>query len=69
MMSCRPTWSTRWWHTARAYCAVQSGAGRTALHRVCAVRSAWRAGTDVDGPLVAVLARLVVVGADDMRLH
>jgi superfamily II DNA or RNA helicase len=43
--------------------------GRTALHRVAAVRATFPAGTDVDSPLVAVFARLVVVGADGARLH
>jgi superfamily II DNA or RNA helicase len=43
--------------------------GRTALHRVAAVRTAFPEGSDVDGPLIAVFARLVVVGADGARLH
>lgn len=43
--------------------------GRTALHRVAAVRADLPPGTDVDGPLLAVFARLVVVGADGSRLH
>jgi superfamily II DNA or RNA helicase len=43
--------------------------GRTALHRVAAVRALLPDGTDVDGLLIAVFARLVVVGADGARLH
>ncbi len=43
--------------------------GRTALHRVAAVRADLPAGTDVDAPLVTVFARLVVVGSDGARLH
>ncbi|MBI3688415.1 MAG: DEAD/DEAH box helicase [Actinobacteria bacterium] len=43
--------------------------GRTALRRVAAVRATLPAGTDVDGPLVAVFSRLVVIGADGTRLH
>jgi len=43
--------------------------GRTALHRVTAVRADLPDGSDVDAPLVAVFARLVVVGADGARLH
>jgi hypothetical protein len=43
--------------------------GRTALHRVAAVRADLPPGTDVDGLLLAVFARLVVVGADGSRLH
>jgi superfamily II DNA or RNA helicase len=43
--------------------------GRAALHRVSAVRGRLPQGSDVDGPLIAVFARLVVVGADGARLH
>lgn len=41
----------------------------TLLHRVGAVRAEMPPGTDVDGLLVTVFARLVVVGADGARLH
>lgn len=44
--------------------------GRAALHRVASFRFAPPSGTDIgDGLLVAVFARLVVVGADGRRLH
>jgi hypothetical protein len=43
--------------------------GGTHLHRLAAVRAALPSGTDVDGLLVTVFARLVVVGADGARLH
>ena len=43
--------------------------GRTALHRVTALGAELPADSDVDGPLVAVFSRLVVVGADGLRLH
>ncbi len=43
--------------------------GRTALHRIAGVRADLPDGCDVDAPLVAVFARLVVVGADGARLH
>lgn len=43
--------------------------GRTRLHRVAAVRAELPEASDVDGPLVAVFSRLVVVGADGARLH
>ena len=43
--------------------------GRTALHRIAAVRFTPPEDTVADGFLVAVFARLVVVGADGRRLH
>jgi superfamily II DNA or RNA helicase len=43
--------------------------GRTALHRIAAVTFAPPDGTVTDGLLIAVFARLVVVGADGQRLH
>jgi hypothetical protein len=43
--------------------------GRTSLHRVAAVRVALPGEAEIDGLLVAVFARLVVVGADGGRLH
>ncbi len=43
--------------------------GRTALHRITAVRFTPPAGAAIEGVLVAVFARLVVVGADGQRLH
>jgi hypothetical protein len=43
--------------------------GRTELHRVAAVSFIPPDGTAVEGFLVAVFARLVVVGADGQRLH
>ena len=43
--------------------------GRTALHRIAAVRFTPQDGADIEGLLVAVFARLVVVGADGQRLH
>ena len=43
--------------------------GRAALHRVSAVRAGLPDGSDIDGLLVAVFARLIVVGADGTRLH
>ncbi|MCA1672633.1 MAG: helicase, partial [Actinobacteria bacterium] len=43
--------------------------GRTPLNRVAAVRVALPAGTEITGLLVAIFARLVVVGADGARLH
>jgi len=42
---------------------------RTPLQRVTAIRAALPAAAEVDGLLVAVFARLVVVGADGTRLH
>jgi hypothetical protein len=39
------------------------------LRRVAAVRAALPDGSDVDGPLIAVFARLVVVSAEGARLH
>jgi hypothetical protein len=43
--------------------------GRAALHRVAALRFTPPEESGIDGPLVAVFARLVVVGADGGRLH
>lgn len=43
--------------------------GRTDLHRVTAVRFTPPAALALRGPVVMVLARLVVVGADGGRLH
>lgn len=43
--------------------------GSTDLHRVAAVRFTPPSGVDPRGPLVAVFARLVVVGSDGSRLH
>jgi hypothetical protein len=43
--------------------------GRAALHRVAAVRFAPPPEANVNGSLVAVFARLVLVGADGRRLH
>jgi hypothetical protein len=43
--------------------------GRAALHRVAALRFGPPAEAGIDGPLVAVFARLVVVGTDGGRLH
>lgn len=43
--------------------------GSTALRRVTAVRARLPDASDVDGALVTVFARLVVVGADGGRLH
>lgn len=43
--------------------------GRAALHRVAALRFTPPAEAGIDGPLVAVFARLVVVGTDGDRLH
>lgn len=43
--------------------------GRAALNRVAALRFAPPADAGVNGPLVAVFARLVLVGADGRRLH
>jgi superfamily II DNA or RNA helicase len=43
--------------------------GRAALHRVAGLRFTPPAEAGVDGLLVAVFARLVVVGADGGRLH
>jgi superfamily II DNA or RNA helicase len=43
--------------------------GRTTLHRVAALRFTPPAEASIDGPLVAVFARMVVVGADGGRLH
>ena len=43
--------------------------GRTALHRIAAVTFTPPEGTVTDGVLVAVFARLVIVGADGQRLH
>ncbi|MGH3222753.1 MAG: DISARM system SNF2-like helicase DrmD [Streptosporangiaceae bacterium] len=43
--------------------------GRAALHRVAALRFTPPAEAEIDGPLIAVFARLVVVGADGGRLH
>jgi hypothetical protein len=43
--------------------------GRTSLHRLTAVRFAPPADAGIDGVLIAVFARLVVVGADGRRLH
>jgi superfamily II DNA or RNA helicase len=43
--------------------------GRAALHRVAAFRFTPPADAEIDGLLVAVFARLVVVGADGQRLH
>lgn len=43
--------------------------GRTDLHRVTAVRYTPPAELALRGPVVMVLARLVVVGADGGRLH
>jgi superfamily II DNA or RNA helicase len=43
--------------------------GRAALHRVASLRFTPPAEANIDGPLVAVFARLVVVGADGGRLH
>jgi hypothetical protein len=43
--------------------------GRTALHRIAAVAFTPPEGAVIDGILVAVFARLVVVGADGQRLH
>jgi len=43
--------------------------GRAALHRVSGFRFTPPADTKIDGVLVAVFARLVVVGADGRRLH
>ena len=43
--------------------------GRATLNRVAAVRFAPPAEAGVNGPLVAVFARLVLAGADGRRLH
>jgi len=43
--------------------------GRATLHRVAALRFSPPAEAGIDGPLIAVFARLVVVGADGGRLH
>jgi len=43
--------------------------GRTALNRIAAVRFTPPQGVTVEGLLVAVFSRLVVVGADGQRLH
>jgi superfamily II DNA or RNA helicase len=43
--------------------------GRAALHRVAALRFGPPEEAAIDGPLVAVFARLVIVGADGRRLH
>ncbi len=43
--------------------------GRAALNRIAALRFAPPPEAGIDGPLVAVFARLVVVGADGRRLH
>ena len=43
--------------------------GRTPLHRVAAVRVALPDEAGIEGVLVAVFARLVIVGADGGRLH
>ncbi len=43
--------------------------GRAALNRVAALRFTPPADAGVNGPLVAVFARLVLVGADGRRLH
>ena len=43
--------------------------GRAALNRVAAVQFAPPLEAGVNGPLVAVFARLVLVGADGRRLH
>ena len=43
--------------------------GRADLHRVAAVRFTAPAGLELRGPVVVVVARLVVVGADGGRLH
>ncbi|MEV6855419.1 DISARM system SNF2-like helicase DrmD [Streptomyces microflavus] len=43
--------------------------GRTALNRVAAVRATLPAEAGIDGQLVAVFSRLVVVGKDGTRLH
>jgi superfamily II DNA or RNA helicase len=43
--------------------------GRTPLHRLAAVRVTLPEEADIDGVLVAVFARLVIVGADGGRLH
>jgi hypothetical protein len=42
---------------------------RAALHRIAALRFIPPEDTNIDGLLVAVFARLVVVGADGRRLH
>ncbi|HEY5857375.1 MAG TPA: DISARM system SNF2-like helicase DrmD [Aldersonia sp.] len=39
------------------------------LNRVAAVRASLPAEADIDDPLIAVFARLVVVGSDGARLH
>jgi hypothetical protein len=43
--------------------------GRTPLHRLAAVRVTLPEEADIDGVLVSVFARLVIVGADGGRLH
>lgn len=43
--------------------------GRTSLHRVAAVRAAMPPEAGIDGLLLAVFSRLVVVGRDGTRLH
>lgn len=43
--------------------------GRTSLNRVAAVRATLPAEAGIDGLLVAVFSRLVVVGKDGARLH
>jgi superfamily II DNA or RNA helicase len=43
--------------------------GRAALHRVAALRFTPPPEAGIDGPLVALFARLVVVGTDGGRLH
>ncbi|HEY1620947.1 MAG TPA: helicase, partial [Streptosporangiaceae bacterium] len=43
--------------------------GRTPLHRLAAVRVTLPEEAAIDGVLVAVFARLVIVGADGGRLH
>ena len=43
--------------------------GRAALNRVAALKFTPPADAGVNGPLVAVFARLVLVGADGRRLH
>ncbi len=42
---------------------------RTTLNRVAAVRVALPASAEITGLLIAIFARLVVVGADGARLH
>ena len=56
-------------HRRRGCCRSAIWGGRAALNRVAALRFTPPADAGVNGPLVAVFARLVLVGADGRRLH